>query len=260
MAAPWAGKNGWAKFSNSDLANLQNWSLSITTDAPDATALGDDWAKILAGLQDFSVTAGGLAQKGFNPITNLGSSATLKLSFSGANEPYISGAAVLTGYTETASFDGVATCEFTFEGNSASGLTYSATGGDAASGQTNAYHGKQLKIDIAGSALTSPREWSINLACGTVETTAAHATNTYRTRLGGVKSATATITAVASGSPILNLGSAVNVKLYRTNTNSDGYFSGSAIITSVEHRVDVGEVELISYNLTFNGSVSYLTT
>ncbi|HOT74027.1 MAG TPA: phage tail tube protein [Anaerohalosphaeraceae bacterium] len=257
MAAPWHGKNASALFSGSEIYNLRNWTLTLTQDEINASALGDEWQKRLAGLKDFSVNASGLARTGFNPLSVLGTSADLKLSFGGATEPYLQGMALLTEYSETVPYDGEATCQFTFDGNGSSGLTYTATGGTAASGQSNAFSGKSASAQIDSTTLTGVREWTLNLRCEAADISAAMDSGFYRSRLAGLKSATATITALASGSPLLYLDNEYSIKLYRTSSTSANFFGGTAILTNIEHTVDVNEEEVITYTFAFTGEVEY---
>ena len=45
-----AGKGGSAKISANTIAEVASWSLDISADMLDSTALGDDWREYVAGL------------------------------------------------------------------------------------------------------------------------------------------------------------------------------------------------------------------
>jgi len=104
-----------------------------------------------------------------------------------------------------------------------------------------------------------PREWTINLSCDAAEAAYAHATNNYMLRLPGIKSATATVTTVASENIIAKAGQAYQLDLYRTRT-ADEYYSGEAVLTSVPLTVDVGGIVMAVYTFAFTGTVELKTT
>jgi len=260
MAAPWHGKSGCATFKSAEVVHLTSWELSFTDNAATAATAGDDWKYNLSGIQDFSVSARCLSQLGWDTISTLGANAVLKLSIGGASEPYYQGNAIATAITETIPADGIGTIDYTFAGSANSGLTYNATGGVSPSGTSDPVQGKRLKVVLDSTEFAMPREWTVNLTCDAAEAAYAHATNNYMLRLPGIKSATATVTTVASENIIAKVGQAYQLDLYRTQTADDGYYSGKVVLTSVPLTVDVGGIVMAVYTFAFTGTVELKTT
>ena len=163
----------------------------------------------------------------------------------------------MTGLAETVNVDSVATISYSFEGSDTTGLTYNATGGSAPAGIASPFHGKNLKAAFgADTAFTDVREWSVSLACDVSDATASHASNTGRVKMAGFLSGTATLTQLASVDPQVTTGAAAAaLKLYRTDTTGDGYYTGNAICTGVTHGVDNSGVDTLTYNFIWSGTV-----
>ncbi|RKY06705.1 MAG: hypothetical protein DRP56_06945 [Planctomycetota bacterium] len=251
------GKNGNAVFSAA-LVNLQNWSLNAIGETADATAMGDTWGIHLPGLTDFNASSEGLSKKALDTIALIGSGASLALTMDGVSSPSFSGTAILTALTETVNYENNGTISYSFEGNDAAGLVYAATGGVAASGSANAFHGKTCNADFNG-AITDVREWSISLSCPTANTTAAHATNKGRTRLAGVNGATASLVTLASGDFQCAVGDSQTLALHRTATAADGYYDGTAICTGAEEGVNRDGEEIVTYTFLYTDTVTLET-
>ena len=253
------GKNGNAVFTTA-VVNLQNWNLNAIGETAEASAMGDAWQKHLAGLTDFNASAEGLSKKALDTIAIIGSGASLALTMDGAASPSFSGTAILTAITETVSYENNGTISYSFEGNDATGLVYAPTGGTAALGSTDAFHGKQCNTEWDESAMADVREWSISIECATANSTAAHATLRGRTRLAGINGATATIITLASGDFQCAVGAEELIELHRTATIADGYYSGTAICTGAEEGVNRDGEEIVTYNFQFTGTVELKVT
>lgn len=253
------GKNGNVKFTTA-LVNIGNWSASTSADIDDATAMGDEWAEHLIGHTDFSATAEGKSKKELDTPALIGSTGTLSLVFEGAAStggPHLSGAAILTSLTETVDHEATATLSYSFEGNSAAGLVYSATGGDLATGVADAFHGKACSANFNG-AIANVRGWSVTMSCTTDETTIAGQTG--KTRLAGQNTAEATLTCLADGAPQITYGDQQTLNLNRTATPADGYYEGTATCTGAEPGTDKDGVATISFSFQFTGEVQIKTT
>ena len=254
------GKNGCLVI-GSEIVNLTSWTLNAEAQAEDATAMGDAWAIFLAGLTDFNGSAEGLSKKALDTCALIGASEAAGEFTIAEGGPSLAGGMIITGITETVSYDANGTISYTIEGNDADGLLYAAAGGDTPSGSSNAFHGKKLSCIADAVTFDSPREWSVSLACSTAESTAAHATNTGRTRLAGVKSATATLVTVSGGDYEIDPGTAITaLKFYREGgTLTSGYYTGAAICTGAEAGLDKDGVGIMTYTFTYTDTVAIAT-
>lgn len=260
MAGPYHGKIGNLVFGTA-LVNLQSWTLNTIADVAESTSMGDDWQDFNAGLTDFNATAEGLSQTALDTVALIGTSqAAVDFTLSEGGPAFVGGG-ILISLTETVNIDGNATISYTIEGNDAAGLVYNATGGSTPGGNSNAFHGKQLHAS-AGTSITNPTEWSITLTAEIADATAAHASNTGRVKLVGVKGGTCTITAKADLGTEVVLGATVVIVLGRTATAdaADGQYGGSAICTGYEFSVDRNGVEVVTYSFTFITPVTLVTT
>jgi hypothetical protein len=262
MAGPYHGKTGLIDFgvaAGAPLQNIQTWTLTTIADTAESSSMGDLWQDFNAGLTDFNATAECLSQAGLDTVALLGSGqADVHFSYV-LDGPNFVGGALISGITETASIDGNIAISYTIEGNDVDGLTYAATGGLAPSGNSNTLHGKQLHA-TAGVSITNPTEWSISMTAATADSTAAHATNTGRTRLAGLNGATATITAKADAGTEVAIGATVAMILGRSATIGDGQYTGTAICTGYELGVDVNDVDIITYSFVFTTAVVVATS
>ena len=262
MAGPYHGKIGNIDFgvaAGAPIQNLQTWSLTTIADTAESSSMGDTWQDFNSGLTDFNATAEGLSQKALDTVALIGSGhADVDFTLNQGG-PAFTGGAILSSLTETVNIEGNGTISYTIEGNDEAGLSYNATGGSTPGGNSDTFHGKQLHAS-AGGAITNPTEWSITLTAATADSTAAHASNTGRTRLAGFKGATATITAKADlGTEVVN-GASVAMVLGRTATIGDGQYTGTAICTGYEFGVDANDVEIVTYSFVFETAVVLATS
>lgn len=117
------------------------------------------------------------------------------------------------------------------------------------------YHGKTAAASYGGSDIEEMIGWSYDLAIGTADSTAAHATNKNRTRVGNFKSGTATVNTYANGtSQAAAIGQTATLLLKRNASNTA--VSGSAICTSIEDGAVKDGVLTTNYNFTFTGTIT----
>lgn len=262
MAGPYHGKAGNVDFGD-EIVNLQSWTLNAIGETAEATAMADTWQEHLPGLTDFTATVEGLSKKAVDTTALIGNDASLDLQQDSTDGPHFEANAILVSLTETVNYENNGTISYSFEGNDEEGLSFTSSGGTAAAGTADAFHGKTMKAEygVTPSEFTSIREWSITLIASTADTTAAHATNTGRTRLPGVFGATATVTTVAlSSGPEVDEGVSGALNLARTQTLGDGEYQGTAICTLHETSVDRNGVELITYSFIYTGEVDLKVT
>lgn len=117
------GREGLFKISTTAIGELRNYALSHSSDTVEDSVIGDTYRTRLATMKTFSVSgdlywdetdAGQL-------LITIGSSVTLNLYPEGAdsNDRYYSGAAIVTKFDVSASFDGIVEGSIAFEGNGA---------------------------------------------------------------------------------------------------------------------------------------------
>lgn len=115
------GREGLIKLSSTTIGELRNYALTHSSDTVEDSVLGDTYRTRLASMKSFSVSgdlywdetdAGQL-------LITIGSSVTLNLYPEGAStgDVYYSGAAIVTAFNVSASFDGIIEGQISFEGN-----------------------------------------------------------------------------------------------------------------------------------------------
>jgi predicted secreted protein len=115
------GREGLIKLSSTTIGELRNYALTHTSDTVEDSVIGDTYRTRLASMKSFSVSgdlywdetdAGQL-------LITIGSQVTLNLYPEGAStgDVYYSGAAIVTQFNVTASYDGIIEASIAFEGN-----------------------------------------------------------------------------------------------------------------------------------------------
>ena len=115
------GREGLVKISSTTIGELRNYALSHSSDTVEDSVIGDTYRTRLATMKTWSVTgdlywdetdAGQL-------LVTIGSQVTLNLYPEGASsgDVYYSGAAIVTAFNVSASFDGIIEGQISFEGN-----------------------------------------------------------------------------------------------------------------------------------------------
>jgi len=117
------GREGLVKISSTTIGELRNYALSHSSDTVEDSVIGDTYRTRLATMKTFSVS-GDLYWDETNAgqlLITIGSSVTLNLYPEGADtgDVYYSGAAIVTKFDISASFDGIVEGSIAFEGNGA---------------------------------------------------------------------------------------------------------------------------------------------
>ncbi len=118
--ATYHGKAGSAKFNSLALEMVTDWSIDITGDVAEGTAMSDAVKTYLAGFVDWTATVtcrldttAGVLDTHFD-----GSIQTLDIEATGSTETF-SGSAIMTGINPSADKDDVAMVTYTFQGSGA---------------------------------------------------------------------------------------------------------------------------------------------
>jgi len=115
------GREGLVKISATTIGELRNYSLSHSSDTVEDSVIGDTYRTRLATMKTWSAS-GDLYWDETNAgqlLITIGSSVTLNLYPEGADtgDVYYSGAAIVTKFDISASFDGIVEGSIAFEGN-----------------------------------------------------------------------------------------------------------------------------------------------
>lgn len=119
----YVGNDGIVKVSSDSIGELRSWSLEESADTIEDTVMGDTWKSRQSSHKSFS----GSADVYWDPddtaqtALTIGSEVTLKLYPEGdtSGDVELTGSAIVTGLTTSASHDGMVETSFTFEGNGA---------------------------------------------------------------------------------------------------------------------------------------------
>ena len=135
-----SGKDGSITYANGYVAKCSEWTINISVDSVDKTALGDDWRGRLGGIKEWSGSYTTVVDTSESPwgtaggdnVTDLGigiaaSSATFIFDEPATTDGSFSGNIFITGCTVNATTAGGATtASFDFEGDGALTLTGAA--------------------------------------------------------------------------------------------------------------------------------------
>ena len=115
------GREGIVKISSTTIGELKNYSLSHSSDTVEDSIIGDTYRTRVATMKMWSVSGDMFwdeADAG-QLLMTIGSSVTLNLYPEGATtgDVYYSGAAIVTAFNVSASFDGIIEGQISFEGN-----------------------------------------------------------------------------------------------------------------------------------------------
>ena len=115
------GREGLIKLSSTTIGELRNYALTHSSDTVEDSVLGDTYRTRLASMKSFSVSGDLYWDEGDagQLLITIGSSVTLNLYPEGASagDVYYSGAAIVTQFNVSASFDGIIEGQISFEGN-----------------------------------------------------------------------------------------------------------------------------------------------
>jgi len=116
---------------------------------------------------------------------------------------------------------------------------------------------KAIGAKFSTTELAGVIAWTFDGSAELADSTVAHATNLGRTRVAGLKTATATVTTLftADAAPqvlITTPVTAATLLLKRhTATNAHGYYSGSAKCTSHSYGANLDGLETITYHFQY---------
>ena len=115
------GREGLIKLSSTTIGELRNYALTHTSDTVEDSVLGDTYRTRLASMKSFSVSGDLYWDEGDagQLLITIGSQVTLNLYPEGGStgDVYYSGAAIVTQFNVSASFDGIIEGQISFEGN-----------------------------------------------------------------------------------------------------------------------------------------------
>ena len=122
-----AGKNGKVVIgtTTTNIVGIKNWSLELSLETLETTALGDDWKKYITGLKewtasaegDYSITGGTdtSGQKALQDAYLAGTSVTIKLYVDDSN--YYGGSCFISSLSIEDPVDDVVSISLEFTGN-----------------------------------------------------------------------------------------------------------------------------------------------
>ena len=259
------GKLGNNVLDGTALVNLKTVSLSETSEVMDTGAMGDSWASKLAGLTDFTVSAEGNSKAGLNLIALLGSEGENEIVIQSATtDSSLTGAAILSAFTETAAVEDLITVSYTIEGNDSEGLSFADTGTDA-TGSAGALRGKHITAAYGtgpATTLTDIKGWTVTGSVALSDATVAHASERGRKKIAGLKTVSASVTMLTPLTAVLPAvgGAAAPLTIQRSGTAADGTYSGNAVCSGHEFGIDVNNVETVTMSFVYDGVVTLTVT
>jgi predicted secreted protein len=115
------GRDGLIKISSTTIGELRNYALTHTSDTVEDSVLGDTYRTRLASMKTWSASGDLYWDEGDagQLLITIGSQVTLNLYPEGGStgDVYYSGAAIVTQFNVSASFDGIIEGQISFEGN-----------------------------------------------------------------------------------------------------------------------------------------------
>jgi predicted secreted protein len=115
------GRDGLIRISSTTIGELRNYALTHTSDTVEDSVLGDTYRTRLASMKTWSASGDLYWDEGDagQLLITIGSQVTLNLYPEGATagDIYYQGAAIVTQFNVSASFDGIIEGSIAFEGN-----------------------------------------------------------------------------------------------------------------------------------------------
>jgi predicted secreted protein len=115
------GRDGLIRISSTTIGELRNYALTHTSDTVEDSVLGDTYRTRLASMKTWSASGDLYWDEGDagQLLITIGSQVTLNLYPEGATtgDIYYQGAAIVTQFNVSASFDGIIEGQIQFEGN-----------------------------------------------------------------------------------------------------------------------------------------------
>ena len=132
-----AGKNGKVVVGNSSttkVVGIKNWSLELSLETLETTALGDDWKKYITGLKEWTASSEGdyevptdtTGQKALQAAYLNGDTVVVKLYVDGSN--YYTGEAYISSLSIEDPVDDVVSISIEFTGTGALSFETGASG------------------------------------------------------------------------------------------------------------------------------------
>ena len=132
-----AGKNGKVVVGNSSstkVVGIKNWSLELSLETLETTALGDDWKKYITGLKEWTASSEGdyevptdtTGQKALQTAYLNGDTVVVKLYVDGSN--YYTGEAYISSLSIEDPVDDVVSISIEFTGTGALSFETGASG------------------------------------------------------------------------------------------------------------------------------------
>ena len=117
-----AGSEGLVKIGQHAIAEVKSWSLEEVCDTVDSSVIGTEWRKSQATIKSWSGEIEAFWDEENTDgqgALRLGRTVELRLYPEGdaASKYFFSGAAIVTGISRQASFDGLVESSFSFQGN-----------------------------------------------------------------------------------------------------------------------------------------------
>jgi predicted secreted protein len=115
------GRDGLIRISSTTIGELRNYALTHTSDTVEDSVLGDTYRTRLASMKTWSASGDLYWDEGDagQLLITIGSQVTLNLYPEGATtgDIYYQGAAIVTQFNVSASFDGIVEGSIAFDGN-----------------------------------------------------------------------------------------------------------------------------------------------
>lgn len=109
------------------VADVRSWSVTVTRDTVESTAMGDDYRIFLKGLQTWTGSmeivynddSNAEVSNAFNPDTDEAITVEFYLDETGAANTKFTGTVIVTSFSLTDTYDGLATATVEFQGTGA---------------------------------------------------------------------------------------------------------------------------------------------
>lgn len=240
--------------------DTNSWTITTTSDVADSTGMGDTWEEQLSGLTDFSGTVEGNADSGGDYVAVIGTSGKITGSVV-ASGPNVSGTAICTSITETASIDDIGKVSASFVGNDPVGLVLAATAGAAGTTTGTKYHGKNCAATFTDSFLNI-LGWSYTLTAQTADSTGASPAadqTPSRTREVGFFAGTATVTTLQDATQAAKIdldGAEVDTLVLKRTAAISALSCVGAICTNIENGQDKAGNATTNYTFSLSGVIT----
>ena len=114
------GSEGVVKVGSNTVAEVRDWSITISADTVEDTSMGDSFRSYVAGLGSYTASVECFYDEtdAAQNALDVGSSLTLELYPEGADagDTYFTGTVIVTGKSVTSTFDGMVEVAFTATG------------------------------------------------------------------------------------------------------------------------------------------------